>query len=445
MFVNITIRSLCGWRGSPSSACVQPLAGRAAGVDQHLQVERIHRLHRRARLASAEIERRRMAVDVDDRKLRPRHRMLRHDERGPRLVLADARRRELGLRGLPPGAAGSGPAAAAARRRRQRRPRQRREDAMPERVMRRIGVEEVSQPAVSRILFAFARVAPCGASHERRTTIIPLGPPLLAGSSDLPGGFGRAVLRSGPPYLVLLRAGFCLPPCYHRRGALLPHLFTLTRLRRGLSAAGFGEAVCFLCHFPSGCPDRALPGALPCGVRTFLSPCGAAIARLTATAISLGRTATLDYCGSAVSMAPGLQPGAFSDASLDQPVGRHGRRRSALPVRLLRDLVLLELLVEVAARRVDDFGGLRDVPAVLAQLGDQVRALGVSLNSRSVPRLRRRRIRAPASARRRPPTRRDAGERTTPGRSATSIVSPPVMMISRSTVLRSSRMLPFQR
>jgi len=29
-------------------------------------------------------------------------------------------------------------------------------------------------------------------------------------------------------------------------------------------------AVCFLCHFPSGCPDRALPGALPCGVRTFL-------------------------------------------------------------------------------------------------------------------------------------------------------------------------------
>jgi len=31
-------------------------------------------------------------------------------------------------------------------------------------------------------------------------------------------------------------------------------------------------AVYFLCHFPSGYPDRALPGALPCGVRTFLSP-----------------------------------------------------------------------------------------------------------------------------------------------------------------------------
>jgi len=32
------------------------------------------------------------------------------------------------------------------------------------------------------------------------------------------------------------------------------------------------EAVYFLCHFPSGRPDRVLPGTLPCGVRTFLSP-----------------------------------------------------------------------------------------------------------------------------------------------------------------------------
>ena len=42
-------------------------------------------------------------------------------------------------------------------------------------------------------------------------TIIPLGRRLLADSSDLPGGLGRAVLIT-PPYLVLLRAGFCLPP-----------------------------------------------------------------------------------------------------------------------------------------------------------------------------------------------------------------------------------------
>ena len=30
----------------------------------------------------------------------------------------------------------------------------------------------------------------------------------------------------------------------------------------------------FCATSPSGYPDRALPGALPCGVRTFLSPCG---------------------------------------------------------------------------------------------------------------------------------------------------------------------------
>ena len=67
--------------------------------------------------------------------------------------------------------------------------------------------------------------------------------------------------------------GFACHPCYHGRGALLPHLFTLTRLSSQASRpAAFGQAVCFLCHCPSSCPDRALPGALPCGVRTFLSP-----------------------------------------------------------------------------------------------------------------------------------------------------------------------------
>src|SRR5438552_17367348 len=45
--------------------------------------------------------------------------------------------------------------------------------------------------------------------------IIPLAPPSLAESSDLPGDFGRAVRRTSP-YLVLLRAGFCLPPVLPR-------------------------------------------------------------------------------------------------------------------------------------------------------------------------------------------------------------------------------------
>src|SRR5262249_11285235 len=49
-------------------------------------------------------------------------------------------------------------------------------------------------------------------SHLRRVgepTIIPLASSLLTRSSDLPEGIRRAVL---PSYLVLLRAGFCLPP-----------------------------------------------------------------------------------------------------------------------------------------------------------------------------------------------------------------------------------------
>src|SRR5262249_39844577 len=58
--------------------------------------------------------------------------------------------------------------------------------------------------------------------------------------------------------------GLACRRCCHQRGALLPHHFTI--------ATREGSAVCFLCHFPSGCPDRVLPGALPCGVRTFLPP-----------------------------------------------------------------------------------------------------------------------------------------------------------------------------
>ena len=61
-----------------------------------------------------------------------------------------------------------------------------------------------SQP-LSRILFPA-----CALAGPDETTTIPLALQSLAGSSDLPGGLGRAALIT-PPYLVLLRAGFCLP------------------------------------------------------------------------------------------------------------------------------------------------------------------------------------------------------------------------------------------
>src|SRR5688572_24046340 len=99
-------------------------------------------------------------------------------------------------------------------------------------------------------------------------TTIPLGPRLLEGSSDLPGDFGRAVLQRHPIWSCSVR-GFACHPCYHGRGALLPHLFTLT-LRSPLRARSWRYVFC--ATNPSDCSARALPGALPSGVRTFLPP-----------------------------------------------------------------------------------------------------------------------------------------------------------------------------
>ena len=201
-------------------------------------------------------------------------------------------------------------------------------------------------------------LASLSASELRRTTIIPLAPSSLTGSSGLPGGFGRAVLQRLPIWPCSVR-GFACHPCYHERGALLPHLFTLTprlassRLARGrpLTACPWRSpegasrrAVSFLCHFPSGCPDRALPGALPCGVRTFLPP------------PPFGRRRTIVW-----------------PAAADSQLRTSNVKLPSSPIILLTDPVLLQLLVQIAARGPDDFRGLRDVPAVLAKLFDEKR------------------------------------------------------------------------
>jgi len=61
-----------------------------------------------------------------------------------------------------------------------------------------------------------------------------------------------------PPLFGFAPGGVCLAkPCCQSRGALLPHLFTLTRLCLSASVGGL-----FLWHFPWGCPRRALPGTL---------------------------------------------------------------------------------------------------------------------------------------------------------------------------------------
>ena len=130
--------------------------------------------------------------------------------------------------------------------------------------------------AISRILSP-AR-SDCSESGE--PTTIPLAPSSLAGSCDLPGGFGRAALKRLPIWSCSVRGLACHSP-YGERGALLPHHFTLTYLHKATQNGrprdnakhALRLAVCFLCHFPSGHPDRELPGALSFGVRTFLSAC----------------------------------------------------------------------------------------------------------------------------------------------------------------------------
>jgi hypothetical protein len=77
------------------------------------------------------------------------------------------------------------------------------------------GNEVPPQRAVSRILYATARRAGFGA------TTIPLGPPSLADSSGLPGGFGRAVLERLPIWPCSVRGFAC-------RRALRPTRCALT-------------------------------------------------------------------------------------------------------------------------------------------------------------------------------------------------------------------------
>src|ERR1700680_5061546 len=90
-------------------------------------------------------------------------------------------------------------------------------------------------------------------------TTIPLAPPSLAGSSDLPGSFGRAV-RGAPPYLVLLRAGFCLPPVLPRARCALTAPFHpyLNKghgpfFRRYIFCATFLQVALTGCY-PAHCP-----------------------------------------------------------------------------------------------------------------------------------------------------------------------------------------------
>ena len=120
------------------------------------------------------------------------------------------------------------------------------------------------QRAVSRILSAFATLRSLRRDdHSSRPGIADgLERPTRRPRTGRPLAPTHLRARRGaPPYLALLRAGFCLPSASRQTRCALTAPFHPYLLL---------QAVCFLCHFPSDCPDRELPGALPCGVRTFL-------------------------------------------------------------------------------------------------------------------------------------------------------------------------------
>ncbi len=74
-----------------------------------------------------------------------------------------------------------------------------------------------------------------------------------------------ALRPTGTPLFGLAPGGvYRAAACYHPRGALLPHLFTLTTTRFQ------NAAVYFLWHFPWTRAPQALPGTLFAGARTFL-------------------------------------------------------------------------------------------------------------------------------------------------------------------------------
>ena len=117
--------------------------------------------------------------------------------------------------------------------------------------------------------------------------IIRLGSPLLKSSSDLPGSRDGAG-HSCSPIWSCFAWGFPCRPDYSNRGALLPHLFTLTRRKTGgrYIFCGTIRSVRFQHTLPAVSRHAALrrpdfpPGALA-GERTRRLPSRAGILSIT--------------------------------------------------------------------------------------------------------------------------------------------------------------------
>src|SRR5581483_9570325 len=103
-----------------------------------------------------------------------------------------------------------------------------------------------------------------------RAIAIHLGRALLRGSSDLPGSLNGAG-RSSSPIWSCSAWGLPCRTNYSARGALLPHLFTLTPAGFEPGSGGI-FSVALSVKAPLRGSPRPLAGTLPSGDRTFLPP-----------------------------------------------------------------------------------------------------------------------------------------------------------------------------
>src|SRR4051812_2250834 len=144
-------------------------------------------------------------------------------------------------------------------------------------------------------------------------------------------------LRTGrpraPPYLVLLRAGFCVPPLLPEARCALTapfhHCLPIPKDRRQLCVfCATVRQVTLPGRYPAHCPVEFGLSSPPSTSRAVARP------RLNEAAI--------------------VWPGCGASSSLDF---RLQTSDDGLAVGLLRDFILLQLFVEVAARGVDQIGG----------------------------------------------------------------------------------------
>ena len=120
---------------------------------------------------------------------------------------------------------------------------------------------------ISAVSFFWGKVGSRPISRVLSRATIHLGCTSPCTSSGLPGstrGSRAAACAACFPIWPCSRRGLPCRRRYRRRGALLPHRFTLAVV------LAHAWAVCSLLHFPWAHAPQALPGALPFGARTFL-------------------------------------------------------------------------------------------------------------------------------------------------------------------------------